>query len=59
MPPLRSALQPSRRIALHASVARALSAASTKFMHRCHVGLSSVAEKQQAWDVRERELNFN
>ena len=27
-------------------------------MHRCHAGLSSVAGKQQAWDVREGELNF-
>jgi hypothetical protein len=42
-----------------ASVARALSDASMKFMHRCHVALSPVAEKQQAWDVREGELNFD
>jgi hypothetical protein len=40
-------------------VARALPAALMKFMHRCHVGLSSVAEEQQAWDVREGELNFD
>jgi hypothetical protein len=42
-----------------ASMARALSAAPMKFMHRCHVALSPVAEKQQAWDVREGELNFD
>jgi hypothetical protein len=40
-------------------VVLALSVASTKFMHRCHAGLSSVAEEQQAWDVREGELNFD
>jgi hypothetical protein len=28
-------------------------------MHRCHAGPSSVAEEQQAWDVREGELNFD
>jgi hypothetical protein len=42
-----------------ASVALARSAVLTKSRHRCHVGLSSVAEKQQAWDVREGELNFD
>jgi len=40
-------------------VALARSAVLTKSRHRCHVGLSSVAEKQQAWDVREGELNFD
>jgi hypothetical protein len=34
-------------------------AASMKSMHRCHAGRSSVAGKQQAWDVREGELNFD
>jgi hypothetical protein len=43
MPRRSSALQPWRRIALH----------------RGHAGLSSVAGKQQAWDVREGELNFD
>jgi hypothetical protein len=57
MPRRSAALQPWRRIALHRGVARALSAVATKLMHRCHAGLSSVAGKQQAWDVREGELN--
>jgi hypothetical protein len=61
MRPRSSALQPWRRIALCiAAVARAGSLGGVdEFMHRCHAGLSSVAGKQQAWDVRKGELNFD
>jgi hypothetical protein len=59
MPRRSSALQPWRRIALHRVGSAGSIGRSTKSLHRGHAGLSSVAGKQQAWDVREGELNFD
>jgi hypothetical protein len=56
---LGAALQPWRRIALHRIGGAGSLGGVDEVQASLPRGLSSVAEKQQARDVREGELNFD